>query len=471
MRKTESAVATLLMVWGLAGVQCSSEETTKGPPAEAIREGSRLALRSVEAEEIRQFLGLYDTELEEECTFRQTDEDDAGAIYYCLPHNTAWIAYDNPDCDGEPILLVDTYPCKEVGEGDFVMAYGMVEGSCGTLREPRIVGRPYEGNLFTRSSSGCIPRDPGSAPAHRAEPVDWDAFVSARLSASKGGVEPRFFEGSDGSRTLAGAYWEGEPCFPQEFADEVSRCVPGSARVVPARDFFSDDTCSTPVVYVGASCSTDAPARYLVESSDDPLCSRPARAFEAGEVAESLHKVAGDACEPHADNLPSDFRALGGEVELGVVSVREFGSARLRFVTPATSEGDVLTYGGRWFDTELDFECYPGPVGDGEHRCLPLTQAYKESFFSDADCTEDLYVGFSSSCEAAPEKLYFVESSGGGACDARADEVWELVPHEGDVYQLLGDTCESVAKDSLGYNLWAPKASVPLSDFAPMTLH
>ena len=422
-------------------------------PPERTESGARLrAITYAPASGEPFFGGWYDSELEEECSFRRN----ADGRLRCEPRaeRTLRIRYLDAGCT-EPVYEADDPACGP----SYVLPTDIVGAPhCGPVEITalhRVAERLEVAQVFERTSAGgCEARDARPV-VQRLTPVDPALFVAAdevegtgawlaldRLVADDGATRPL------GLRDTR----RGESC---EVTD-TSLARHARAPCVPDARYG--------IVTGGASCdatwaiSTDCDADLeLIAMATPDECGRTTsiEVFRGTPVPES-ELTLGPECalgfpvpgavtlEPAEDAVPWLTREVrgAGRVQRMVWALDELEAASLPY------------------DAELDTTCRPSITADGELRCVPRTASVldRDPLFVDDACTERGLGAHPLLCRSP-----WVLSTVSTGCDPAAPTV--------DVYRVgapapqgfhLDESGACVPTDSVVHTL----EPVPLSAFA-----
>lgn len=136
---------------------------------------------------------------------------------------------------------------------------------------------------------------------------------------------------------------------------------------------------------------------------------------------------------------------------------------RLRAIWQVAEDG-AKQFLFQWRDTQRNEDCTFALAGDGVLRCMPATPINFVGYFSDAECTQRLFVRAATpSCVAQGQVLgAFSEYVG---CDYRSKRFTvTAITSPSTVYLLSGDTCTGTGS-STAFDYFAGVAEIPPSSF------
>lgn len=432
-----------------------------GPPQE--RSGTRLKLRVDDAGDGAYLnRGNYDSELEEDCRFTKVSTDG----YVCMPSFSTWLVYLDSNCT-QPAALTDhdskdmwfahlrsvgcdgsrTYDYFELGDVldvDPEALHRMVEDSCETLS---IAGRA------DRAIQAIASIAPPSLPEGHLVVEEGEARV-----------RQTFIETDDGARVFAGPKDMGldESCkFPLFSLD--SPCLSNDWGRVDS-NWYEDSGCTEPLVRLDDSSCSKPRYAYDAPMGLGALGAGPSdiRFFEIGMryEAETLGYLSQASCSTKsADEEPgSAFHSLGDEVDASIVPWSAqglFGSGRLLLQDARNEDYNRLySMGARFYDTQLESQCFPKELCDGTLACLNET-APRAQEWADPNCTLPL----------ATETMKFVLAQGDCEGDGQIYRVNEDV-YDGAVYSNGFGAARGECEET-EWGEWNP----PLHTTTPATNH
>lgn len=469
----------LLAVGGALLLQCTSDDASSGG-GNPDGSGGRIRVRHVEADGIRLQADLYDSKLEQTCSFVETGRDEDGPVYHCIRAVNAEVVYADSDCSGPPILraVSPEAGCGGVEEGTLVYAVQASSLGCGSSYVPLVTGpllEDQEGEFYARQfgTGECAP---ATSPPYRRyfesrEPALDDEYVRGRIEEVEveGGGSLRYMVGSDGSRVLQSSLgWEGGTCTPQGRPGGTAYCMPNST--ISYQDtWFSDSDCSTPVVTASTSCEGAEPPKVAIISESTDVCEPKNRFVRVGEPVTKLYDGSGDECvEAETDDL-TRYYTYGEEITPPTPSVEEFGEGRLRY-SGFTFGGKLLPTFGKWFDTELGVECsWTWVQGSDAPYCLPTPIVTLGYLFSDPDCKNQLPYSNPPACSETPTRSYLLQYDyETDPCLPRVTTIEELEPYTGPVYQRIGEEeCTEADIETGGALVWKTVRELSPDDFVP----
>lgn len=467
-----------------SGGQSAQAAGSGGAPSEQPS-GTRLKQRYVVAPGgAENFVGMFDTETGNLCSYQLTGEDPAQDIYRCVAMVFGAPLFRDAACS-EPMVYTIAGQCPfEVGDFVYSLDPTTEDGCTGPVRffdvdeilEPSTVYRSFvEGE--------CNEEVPNENYGYYAvsEP-DFSRFVrgtrrSEPLSDANG-LELRYMDGDDGSTAPFGTGLDGGPCTIYETgaAPDDAYCLPPVQPYYGPEAYLSEDCSGQPYVRKNESgCSvTPNPSVWVLREDTTSSCSGIDSVFEVGEKADSnaFYTQSDGEC---VAGTPSDnvgLYELGDELplsELPQIVLSEQGQGRIISRNRTTEDGEHALLARGFYDTELEQLCDPRLVSDGSLRCIPETWASSYQYFSDSDCTETLYHLTESACQSPPDRLFssvfgFLDD----ACTSGVQAVYDLEPYSGDVYEQQSDFC-SAAQVPDGTQIFERGAEVPMSELAELS--
>jgi hypothetical protein len=406
-----------------------------------VHDGDRLVLRV--ADDGARVLGIYDTELEVACAFREASD---GRLR-CLPlvftqqrYDAAsglWLPYadGSVDCPPSYLLAVDPPDPLECDTPAGTAVYTVGE-------ELTEVCTATTGELCTVTRN--VPDDADARFFAAGELVPPGSFVAGEIEQGDGGrLRPRYVAGDDGSR-FAWDLYDTEVATPCAFAiadDGIARCLPTSRG---PDGFAFVDGAPDPVPYrrgnlaclpahVGWPAAVDAfacdpqtTALHLTGATLDEVCVQ-----RTGDMCSAWQSFAEDAPAGATFVLAGDARPSSTFV--AATSMTRSDPGRLRTVQWVTDDGLEIPAG--LFDDELGIACAWGLAADDTWRCLPTTPT------TDGDldpATTDLTLARRGNTGCPPPYLTWTETGSSFACTP-------AVTHVHDVAGTTDTLCTSVS--------------------------
>ncbi len=292
-------------------------------------------------------------------------------------------------------------------------------------------GRPPEGS----SEQGVLEVNPPAAPVC---PRESNHTAGTRLAA-------RWFVTDDGFRAWAG--WHDTERDAQcwfRLDGGTAHCQPNNYS--PSEVYFLDESCSGEAVYTPGR--NDA---CTLQNEVFLLTGGVAEYHELGEAVPGetpVYRGAPEDCRSAgvASDSERPLYHLGPEipksafVEATVGELADDAQTRLRAHGFIAEDGTKQV--SEWLDTELNLHCDFWVTDDGQKRCVPRVQASPPVFFSDAMCTQALYLDIGGG--TAPALLTRFADS---ACLEPVEVIAPLVPYSGDVFHA--DDCATGAPATL----------------------
>ncbi len=424
------------------------------PNTGPYRSGSRLTVRvTSDGQGAETFTSLYDTELEQYCSFQQGLGDDQ--TYHCISAGFS-LPYFADDACTEPVVTSGS-TCLPIKVGGLVQLPVASTSGCGVERFEylEVVAPISPAAVYRLDAEGqCVMQEVGAGSEYfSAVAADPQNYVSATrrvdLVDEEAQLSVGYLDGEDGSSVQVDLLYADETCYPDPYAaDNGWVCMPGTYGHLGG-PYVSADCMSDPVIEVTQDECNRAEPSYILSYPDS--CGGQYRVYEVGEVVDGpkYSEVIVDQCDEQSIPANQILRAFGDELPLGTfpsLPVVESGSDRLRALSVAATAGRP-TQRSEWYDQELGVACTPAIMTDGTRRCVPQGNSYASgSYFSDADCSVGLYATGELCDERTQDYAVYTRSDTDPElprCSTHVDRVVLLEPYTGTIYRALPD-CQAV---------------------------
>jgi hypothetical protein len=365
--------------------------------------------------------------------------------------------YSDPQCTTPAMPIVDGCPVPA-----YVAVSAGAAGGCAALTWGAIgqtfsiyqvgAAQPDAGAGFDVGRGVCLPSSAPAGPLYAVSPVYEIEFAEGTQGqVTAGRYSMATVDFSDGAH-YCGVY-EGFYDSTLDVATYLDRSPDQTLHLFPyvaQASGFADSTCMTPATAVSSStCASDA--RFALEFDD---CSSGTTVSSVGAVLDAGFEQqwqpdGGYGCDPVAPDMMGTWHALGSlpQSDLGQVVRHPVGAGRLQYLT-YEAEGQFRWRQSAVFDSQTGTPCGVDWIhGPATTRCLPTPGVAAESAFSDADCTQPLYVVYLSSSCAAPSTNAIASAS--DTCQrSRIVHVGPL--YDGTVYEGSPGACFPVPPPSGG---------------------
>jgi hypothetical protein len=266
--------------------------------------------------------------------------------------------------------------------------------------------QPDAGAGFELSGGACVPSPPTAGWHISAVTAVADtAFAEGTLGqVTAGRYSMATVDFSDGAH-YCGVY-DGFYDSTLDVATSMLRSPDQTLHLFPnvaAASGFADSTCMTPATAVNGTCAADA--RFALQFDD---CSSGATVYSVGPVLDAgfeqqFQPDGGYGCNPVAPGMMGTWHALGTlpPSALGQVVRYPVGAGRLQYLT-YEADGQFRWRQSAAFDQQTGTPCAVSWVSGVTTRCLPTPGPNAALAFSDANCTQPLYIVYLASSCAAP---------------------------------------------------------------------
>jgi hypothetical protein len=411
------------------------------PPPAPFSAGSRLQPVYWELDGQRLFRSFWDSERQEECSFRP--ELESGDEHHCLPVAAAEnFAFADENCtiptvdpafntDAKYVIVRPDNACSAplrmftLGSAAVAEAFYLDHGSCTALNIPG--NQVYKADVEVSISDFVSAHEQPEATTRR---------IGALTAVSDDGAQ-QLLSGWDTQR--------------QEASAPSPSAVWHPARVArPDASASPDASCQQPAVAV--SCSVTAVQLY----SAGPV-------NELGsEISSGLHLFDADtqSCDPWTPPPDTHYFSVGAEIpdsSFEPAHEVELGTGRIHVRYDAGTDSVPILPKPLLRDTQRDEDCAIFDLGGGQGRCLPQLVAA----FGDNDCQKPVCVTHAG--DPAPASC-IVLSEGGTSPPV----VYSAgVPRNGLVFRLEHGVCVFSGGD--GEAIYDVGDPIPLEEFAAAT--
>jgi hypothetical protein len=423
-----------------------------GDPICTPRSGTRIKVRWYQsAEGTLVFDSMVDSTLNVRCQPAMTSD---GKVR-CLPleqlATTQWYSDAHCTMPAQPIIddcYVPTYvavyanaaaECPTAGWGGVQQTFSVYRVDA---------AQPDAGAGFLVNGGACVP--PYSAPGgtlHAVTAVADTAFAEGTLGQvtagrysmttvdfSDGAHYCGVYDGFHDSTLDVATFMAGAP-------DQTLRLFPN----VPGSGYFADSTCTTPATEVSSNACA---AKRFALGFDE--CSYGTTVYSVGAAVDAAFAQfsqpdGGVACDPVVPYPMTTWNALDAFPlsALGQVVRHPVGAGRLQSLT-YEADGQFRWRQAAAFDSQTGTPCSVSWIPGATTRCLPTPGPGATLAFSDANCTQPIYVLYRGSSCAAP---------GANAIAATSDtcQRFKIVhvgpPYHGVVYEGSPGACSPWSPD------------------------
>ena len=391
------------------GPQASGDVTSSGTTATS---GSRLRAKYTTSGDARQLVGFFDTERQEDCTFRQAE---AGHVR-CLPADLIVSSgfngtYSDPGCEvgtvGAPVtgcaspayVLITQYDTTTCATGPFeihkvlpasALLYALAaDGSCG-------VTAPSTTSVLKLGSK-----------------IAWSSFAEGTVTSVAGALTEQRVVTPDGASATYGYHLDAldADCRFRAMSDGAARCIPDA----PSGPLLYGDTACTQPTAVdyyqnqplpfGCTGASSGPTLYIADGSKagdsystHVSCSGITAVYKVLDTKNDVTVYRSATPSTENDNqscitsdgfVDSSARQLGDEISGSLPSAPRISSGSGRLVTAlvlTTADDGTSVLVPGFHDTQLDLDCTFETASDGKLRCLP-TAPSAQLLFTDDACT------------------------------------------------------------------------------------
>lgn len=398
-----------LLVLVTAVVACSSSDDDAAP-SNLVRSGSRLQARGWQADGLFVLDGFYDAKLGLMCRPGLASD----GARRCVPRDVlpgdpaagslnVSAQLSSPDCSSGPLIVLPKSTCHDAGR--FVEP-GLAKPDTDPntpQRDVLRIGPPSTApQHYVRTFSGCRAA-PSSAeleyleegePLPASELAAFPRVIDVTVSSA---LHAFYLGGEDGSQAPTGVYFDvarNQPCRAGRAEDGSERCLPETPFARDPNNYV-DDACETHALIPDRKWSCDSLCdpttgreELPVDAARDLECQPPRTAYYAAgpKAPTGLHHK-GDtegSCSNNSADPASEIRAAGDRLPptaFPPLSLVEARGVRLS------------VRGGTVTDSAIGDECSFATATDGRVRCLPVHTAKRTSYFADAACTQNAYLG------------------------------------------------------------------------------
>jgi hypothetical protein len=254
-----------------------------------------------------------------------------------------------------------------------------------------------------------------------------------------------------------------DDCWFFTAADGALRCIPLYSAPYAVEGFFSDSSCTQPLVEGYRTCA-GAPTRAV--RYDLTACPMRMRMFAVGQqvTAATLYfKSTPTSCSTRQVQANEVWYALGAELPATTFVRGTAMPGPNSGVSLASLVADDGAHSS-WMlhDNSGNFDCYANPMANGDTRCIPYDTLSSAGEFSDSSCTMPAFTKTTGACPAPTFGLRYAAT---GASSCVADNAYSRVgPPISTYYRSSGSSC-TASQSSSAWQDYAAGAPVPASTF------
>ncbi|MGE0328967.1 MAG: hypothetical protein AB7S68_42015 [Polyangiaceae bacterium] len=368
-------ILLLLSALCLSAACGQTEQPPEGSPYDdaEVHSGSRLRARWLEAEDARQFLGWYDTELDMRCYFVELKDG-----YRCIP-SQVYIGYLDAACSQQVAFGAHgpgLYSVRDPGSD-----------LCGSPPSVELVrlgeAVPNVGDVYADGGCSSITGDIEET-YQVTERIPLKSTVSARQATKSidTRLERRLLVSEDGAQEPSALY---DRKLQSGVFAEADRLAPFASEVWMG---YADPECTEPLRPVASS---ECPREFgVLDANVIDACLTHHEYFRITTQQTDITQTnVWGYCQGTPDTA-FEVEELPRS-DLASVTVDASGSGRIKQLTArATDSGESLGASG-WLDSRWGSECEVGLDEEGKYRCLPKwgPSAVRVSYnrFRDASCS------------------------------------------------------------------------------------
>lgn len=327
-------------------------------------------------------VGMYDAELDTECSFVETATD-----WVCLPLD-AYLAYRDASCTERVAVQFD---CAT--PATYVAAYAYVDDTLTNIEVFRLAELiATEGSVYQRDTNGaCVVVGGGTAGPIYAlgDAIDTSQLIHGTLerTTTGGRLDHVGIVTSDGDRMPWAAHDRvlDSVCAPFPTVDGLG-CAPVDASTTSR--LFSDGACS---MHLAATQRT-LPPRFAYAYGFTGCIATDYEFFEiTGPETTPAQVYSGNGACTLGTVDPMSHYYPATRITLQPLASRvPAGSTRLRAIE--YDGGGAVLASQSLHDTLLDVACAPANTVDGQQRCLP-NGLIVSTLFTDSACTAPIQLG------------------------------------------------------------------------------
>lgn len=438
---------------------------------EGATSGTRLKLRYYDFGNVRQLVGVRDTQRNEDCNPSEWADGQA----YCVPSSSGSTVYANATCTqriGETYLQTG---CTRPPPPYFIdYSYQACDGKPAHLypRGTKIAVAQY---WYLSSNGSCNGPYTSTSSEYYALgpeiPVTDLATTTTTSPSTTGRLGQRYYESADGLRypltyRLHDALLGGD-CYPTSDApgSATGSCVPSNTA---STYYFRDAGCTQSQASVGSTCPAPKVAANYGACPYDPT---RYYAVTTKLMPTTVYYKSGMTCSATPASTSDSYYGIGGELTLAKTSrVRGTGAGRVQPIHFTTPEG-LRNRDYNLFDAQIGTECYASTQADGSIACVPAANG-SQTYYTDAGCASAIelmlvYRG-DATCSPPPLPSYAVKYTQTPSCGYSYEVRHAGAAYTGPVYAKTGMTCGVF--NTTSYLLYRVAAVVPLSELASATL-
>ena len=437
--------------------------------------GSRLqAVVEDGGEGAERLVHFYDNELDQSCSFAE-DTDEA---VRCLPAFVLpAVQYDDANCTN-PVAVV-----SQCGPAIPQHVSAHVENECpdGAIRRAAytVQGDSTATATYLMDNGNCVAGpalDLATQSVHELAEADTTLFAEATITTPEvdSGLAQRVATTDDGAFQVLGAYnvARRENCGARTIGEDTL-CLSGHLGI--ARDHSSSNTCDVNDIAITATLDVcGEPQAVVVGTPGADVCEPYTETLNAvgAEYTATVYTDATGTCMANTSSTVRYFE-IGGEAMPGVVPALDeatLGEGRLTLQALQTPDGAPVGYATSIYtDATRGGACTARSTADGS-KCMPtdlLTVADTGSgYFSDDQCTVELYAHTPITCQTDPPTMFGRLSA--DVCGADIASLHTVgAAHTATVYIDNGACVASPAIPAIDF--YEIGADVALSEFADLT--
>ncbi len=387
---------------GGLGVVATTGEVVPGPQTPAAVSGSRLrAQHVVTADGTRSFVGWYDKERKEPCTFSVAADNTMRCMPPALPQTYSGLFADAA-CQN-PLQAGSATSCGASAVISQTASVPSSKPGCYAVSQTLFAATKIApgSTVYRPGAQGCQATTVDATTSYYllGAAIPATAFVEATEVTDAGtGLVARHLESPDGSRQHMGWHLSelDADCAFEIMADGLPHCVPDSAS---GSEFYSDSTC---LVSEGAAinvydgpCGTQRPRVWLRRGEKGGVCDRTISAFALGKartLGSAAYRRQGDSCSSVGNPAYTSILGYTLDTEVTLPVALRVGTGTTRLVPALVfASGDRRLVPG-WHDTQRDEDCSFAVAADGKVRCLPVA-AHATVLFTQSGCKGERVAG------------------------------------------------------------------------------